>query len=79
MLGIVYQPSTQIEEKMKWLNKINIMLSLITLTFAGAFLLAGNTNLNVNKPPRFQKQYQEILENFNHAQHMNSLLRKGTH
>ena len=64
---------------MKWLDKIKIMLSLITSTFTGTIILAGNTNLNVNEPPRSQKRYQEILENFNLVQHINLPIRKGTH
>ena len=40
--------------------------------------LVGDTNINVNQPSRLQKWDQEILENFNLAQHINLPTRKGT-
>ena len=45
------------------------MLSTIESTFIKTVALAGDIGINVNEPSRPQKRYQEILENFNLAQH----------
>ena len=71
LLGIVYQLSPQVEEKMECLDIIETMLSIIASTFTGIIILAACTNTNVNDPSRPQKRYQEILENFNLVQHIN--------
>ena len=42
LLGTVYQPSPQIEEKMEWLDKIETMLSIIASTFTGTIILAAD-------------------------------------
>ena len=63
---------------MEWLDKIETMLSIIASTFTGTIILAGDTSINVNEPSRSQKWYQEILENFNLAQHINLPTRKGS-
>ena len=52
LLGIVFQPSPQIDEKMEWLDKIETMLLMIAPTFTGTIILAGDTNINVNEPSR---------------------------
>ena len=77
LLGIIHQHSPQIEENMEWLNKIQTMLSIIASTFTGTIILAGDTNINLNKPSRPQKRYQEILEIYNLVQHINLPTRKG--
>ena len=43
LLGIVYQPSQQIEKKMEGLDKIETMLSIIASKFTGVIILAGGT------------------------------------
>ena len=48
------------------------MSSIIASTFTGTIMLA------TDEPPRPQKRYQEILENFNLVQHINLPIRKGT-
>ena len=42
LLGTVYQPSPQIEEKMEWLDKIETILSIIASTFTGTIILAAD-------------------------------------
>ena len=61
---------------MEWLDKIETMLSIIASTFTGTMALAGDTNINVNKPSKSRKRHQEILENFNLVQHINLSARK---
>ena len=57
LLGIIYRPSPQIQEKMEWLDKIETMLSITASTFTGTIVLAGDTNINANEPSRPQKRY----------------------
>ena len=54
------------------------MLSINASTFTRTIILARDTNINVNEPSRSQKRYQEILENFNLAPHINLPTRKGS-
>ena len=39
--------------KIEWLDKIEIMLSIIASTFTGTIILAGDTNINANVSSRF--------------------------
>ena len=41
---------------MEWLDKIEIMLSQIALTFTLTFILAGDTNINVNEPANHENK-----------------------
>ena len=46
-VGRVHQPSSQIEHKMEWLDKIEIMLSIIASTFTGTIILVGDTKASM--------------------------------
>ena len=67
LLGIVYQPSPQIEKKMEGLDKIETMLSIRNIYSYQKGIIHRNNyiswryNINVNEPSRSQKRYQEIL------------------
>ena len=50
LLGIHFQTSLEIEEKMEWQDKIEIMLSKIASTLTGTIILAGDTNIIVSEP-----------------------------
>ena len=50
LLGILFQTSLEIEEKMEWQDKIEIMLSKIASTLTGTIILAGDTNIIVSEP-----------------------------
>ena len=64
--------------KMECLDKIETMPSVNVSTITGTTILAGDTNINVNKPSRQQNRYQELFENINLVQHINLPTNKGT-
>ena len=67
LIGTVYQPNA----------KLSAILSIITSTFTRTIILTGDTNIDIKEDFNIQKQYTELLNNFNLVQHMQLPTRKG--
>ena len=63
--GVFYQPRPEDQEKLIWIQKLDTILSAITTTWNKAIVIAGDTNIDYNKPSTVLETYKEVLDTYN--------------
>ena len=77
LIGIVYQPSSVPREKIEWLDKLETILSQITLIHQGPIMITGDFNIDLLKESQERDIYLHLLETFNLVQHITKPTRKS--
>ena len=69
LVGVFYQPRPENKEKLIWIQKLDAILSTVTVTWNKTVVIAGDTNIDYNKPTVLET-YKEVIETFNLKQHV---------
>ena len=77
LVGVFYQPRPEDKEKLIWIQKLDTILSAITTTWNKTIVIAGDTNIDYNKPSTLLETYKEVLGTYNLKQHIKKPTRQG--
>ena len=77
LIGIMYQPSSDVQDKIEWIDKFETLLSQIKLMHHGPIIITGDTNIDLLKSTQVRDTYLNILESFNLTQHITKPTRKA--
>ena len=77
LIGVFYQPRPEDKEKLIWIQKLDTILSAITTTWNKTIVIAGDTNIDYNKPSTVLETYKEVLDTYNLKQHVKKPTRQG--
>ena len=69
-LGVFYQPRPEVQEKLIWVQKLDMVLSAITTTWNKTIAIAGNANIDYNKPSTALETYKEVLDTYKLKKHV---------
>ena len=69
--------SPEDKEKLIWIQKLDTILSAITTTWNKTIVIAGDTNIDYNKPSTVLETYKEVLDTYNLKQHVKKPTRQG--
>ena len=61
---VFYQPRPEDQEKLIWIQKLDTILSAITTTWNKTIVIAGDTNIDYNKPSTVLETYKEVLDTY---------------
>ena len=64
-------------EKLIWIQILDTILSAITTTWNKTIVIAGDTNIDYNKPSTVLETYKEVLDTYNLKQHVKKPTRQG--
>jgi len=73
-----YQPSSNDQIKLDWINKFESVLSVVTTTFDGSIIIAGDMNINLKKQSNVSETYIQCLNNFDLSQRIKIPTRNGS-
>ena len=76
LVGCMYQPSSNEDDKRIWLEKFEHVLSQISITWDGPIYVTGDFNIDLRKNNESCQRYKQILNNFNLTQHITAATRK---
>ena len=77
LVGVFYQPRPEDKEKLIWILKLDTILSVITTTWNKTIAIAGDTNIDYNKPSTVFETYKEVLDTYNLKQHVKKQTRQS--
>ena len=77
LVGVFYQPLPEDKEKLIWIQKLDTILSATTTTWNKTIVIAGDTNIDYNKPSTVLETSKEILDTCNFKQHIKKPTRQG--
>ena len=78
LVAALYQPSSDEKEKLIWIEKLDILLSIVNGTWNKTIIITGDTNISYLKPSVALKRYKEVIETYNLKQYITIPTRKGT-
>ena len=78
LVAALYQPSSDEKQKFIWIEKLDMLLSIINSTWNKTIIMTGDTNIDYLKPSVALKRYKEVIETYNLKQHITIPTRKGT-
>ena len=78
LVAALYQPSSDEKQKFIWIEKLDMLLSIINSTWNKTIIMTGDTNIDYLKPSVALKRYKEVIETYNLKQHVTIPTRKVT-
>ena len=78
LVATLYQPGSDEKEKLIWIEKLDILLSIIKSTWNNTIIITGDTNIDYLKPSVALKRCEEVIETYNRKQHITIPTRKET-
>ena len=76
LVAALYQPSSDEKEKLIWIEKIDMLLSVVNSTWNKT--ITGDRNIDYLKPSVALKRYKEVIETYKFKQHITIPTCKGT-
>ena len=77
LIGIFYQPSSENNKKLEWIEKLDSLLSMVKLTWNGTVTITGDSNIDLLASTEIQKRYIEVLETYDLNNHSSKATRIG--
>ena len=77
LVAASYQPSSGEKEKFVWIEKLDMLLSVVNSTWNKTIIITGDANIHYFKPSVAFKRYKEVIETYNLEQHITIPTRKG--
>ena len=77
LIGIFYQPSSENNKKLEWLEKLDSVLSIVKSTWNGTVRITGDSNIDLLASTEIQKRYIEVLETYDLNNHISKATRIG--
>ena len=68
--------SSENNKKLKWIEKLDFILSVVKSTWNGTFMITEGSNIHLFESTEIQKRYIEVLETYplnNHTQNQPEL------
>ena len=77
LIGVFYQPSSENNKKLEWLEKLDSVLSIVKSTWKGPVRITGDSNIDLLASTEIQKRYIEVLETYDLNNHISKATRIG--
>ena len=77
LIGVLYQPSSENNKKLEWLEKLDSVLSIVKSTWNGTVRITGDSNIDLLASTEIQKRYIEVLETYDLNNHISKATRIG--
>ena len=77
LIGVFYQPSSENNKKLEWLEKLDSVLSIVKSTWKGTVRITGDSNIDLLASTEIQKRYIEVLETYDLNNHISKATRIG--
>ena len=77
LVAALYQPSSGEKEKLAWIEKLDMLLSVVNSFWNKTIIITGDANIDYFKPSVALKRYKEVIETYNLEQHITIRTRKG--
>ena len=77
LIGVFYQPSSENNKKLEWLEKLDSVLSIVKSTWNGTVRITGDSNIDLLASTEIQKRYTEVLETYDLNNHISKATRIG--
>ena len=56
LIGVFYQPSSENNKKLEWIEKLDSVLSIVKSTWNGNIMITGNSNIDLLASTEIQKR-----------------------
>ena len=76
-IGVFYQPSSENNKKLEWIEKLDSVLSIVKSTWNGKVRITGDSNIDLLASTEIQKRYIEVLETYDLNNHISKATRIG--
>ena len=76
-IGVFYQPSSENNKKLEWIEKLDSVLSIVKSTWNGKVRITGDSNIDLLASTEIQKRYNEVLETYDLNNHISKATRIG--
>ena len=77
LIGVFYQPISENNKKLEWLEKLDSVLSIVKSTWKGTVRITGDSNIDLLASTEIQKRYIEVLETYDLNNHISKATRIG--
>ena len=77
LIGVFYQPSSENNKKLEWLEKLDSVLSIVKSTWKRTVRITGDSNIDLLASTEIQKRYIEVLETYDLNNHISKATRIG--
>ena len=77
LIGVFYQPISENNKKLEWLEKLDSVLSIVKSTWKGTVRITGDSNIDLLASTEIQKRYNEVLETYDLNNHISKATRIG--
>ena len=77
LIGVFYQPISENNKKLEWLEKLDSVLSIVKSTWNGTVRITGDSNIDLLASTEIQKRYIEVLETYDLNNHISKATRIG--
>ena len=61
LIGVFYQPSSENNKKLEWIEKLDSVLSIVKSNWNGNIMITGDSNIDLLASTEIQKRYIEVL------------------
>ena len=65
LVGVFCQLRPENKEKLKWVQKLDNLLSTVRTTQSETIIIAGDTNMDCNKPSTVVEKQKDVIHTFN--------------
>ena len=77
LIGVSYQPGSENNKKLEWIEKLDSVLSIVKSTWNGNIMTIGDSNIGLLASTEIQKRYIEVLETYDLNNHISKATRIG--
>ena len=76
LISIVYQTSPANAKEIKWIEKVDLMLSSTKSTWESSIILAGDMNINLTSVPQLlSNTYEQMFDTYKFSCHVTKPIR----
>ena len=77
LTGVFYQPSSENNKKLEWIEKLDFVLSIVKSTWNETFMITEDSNIDLLASTEIQKRYIEVLKTYDLDNHITKATRTG--
>ena len=76
-MDVFYQPSSEKNKKLEWIEKLDSPLSIVKSTWSGNIMITVYNNTDLLASTEIQKRYIDVLETYDLNSHISKAIRIG--
>ena len=76
-MDVFYQPSSEKNKKLEWIEKLDSPLSIVKSTWSGNIMITVYNNIDLLASTEIQKRYIDVLETYDLNSHISKAIRIG--